>query len=632
MAKEDRALRPDERIAGTNYVVIQYESGGGHGSLYRVRHYELVKRIYALKLLHADLCSNTDLAVRMRREAQILSGMSHPNIVNVYDAGTTQEIDPDTHQTLVRPFFTMDWLKGRSLATILAGVHGMGIGLHDALEIGIEVSDALDYAHTRHGVIHRDIKPDNVFLQAAAERHGKTVTRLLDFGVAAVLGAEKITRRPTVLGTPRYASPEQLRGEPPTPQTDLYGLGLLLHEMLVGYGPFDDAYGLSAMMRAHLHTPAAPLPSRDFPDAIVHLVASCLEKKPGDRPPSASEVGRRLREIKFKAEERRTKNLAALSKTDPTPVASAIIAAGREPTDPGSPTGAAPLDAFDITAVEEAPAQHPIGSIASSSFLVDVSTQVDALPFGAQAQASNHKTATDSVASLIDRLAITRTIPPDTPRRHHGTGTGTEAIALPSNHPTLPPPPFIGGAPVFQMGDRYVMDPDSITPPVPPPPRLGPPRAMTTTGAANVSMSARGRSDSSARSLRSLLRLQVPRHYAALIGAVGLLGMIVILLLGSARLRALRWHDPPPTSLSSTAHAPPPASTQASLPVPTQLPPVIPTAVATGPVVQPTATAQAHPVVPTVATSERTSATPHGARPRPKPPARQDVGEFRTTF
>ena len=292
MAKEDRALRPDERIAGTNYVVIQYESGGGHGSLYRVRHYELVKRIYALKLLHADLCSNTDLAVRMRREAQILSGMSHPNIVNVYDAGTTQEIDPDTHQTLVRPFFTMDWLKGRSLATILAGVHGMGIGLHDALEIGIEVSDALDYAHTRHGVIHRDIKPDNVFLQAAAERHGKTVTRLLDFGVAAVLGAEKITRRPTVLGTPRYASPEQLRGEPPTPQTDLYGLGLLLHEMLVGYGPFDDAYGLSAMMRAHLHTPAAPLPSRDFPERH-RAPRGVLPGEEARRPPAERQRGRK---------------------------------------------------------------------------------------------------------------------------------------------------------------------------------------------------------------------------------------------------------------------------------------------------------------------------------------------------
>ena len=298
MAEEDREFQQGERIAGTNYVVIQRETAGGHGSLYRVRHFKLTSRIFALKFLHADLRTNSDLALRMEQEAQILASMNHPHIVPIYDAGTTSEVDPDTRQSIARPFLTMEWLKGRSLARILADVHGVGIGLKDTLEIGIEVADALDYAHTHHGVIHRDIKPDNVFLQAAPSAHGKTVTRLLDFGVAAVLGIDKadnITQKPAFLGTPRHAAPEQLRGETPTPQTDLYALGLMLYEMLVGYGPYDELVGHSRghnafanMARAHLLGQPAPLPERDFPQAIVELVMGCLAKLPAGGPAARS--------------------------------------------------------------------------------------------------------------------------------------------------------------------------------------------------------------------------------------------------------------------------------------------------------------------------------------------------------
>jgi serine/threonine protein kinase len=687
MAKEDRALRSGERIAGTNYVVIQYESGGGHGALYRVRHYELTKRIFALKLLHADLRSNTDLAVRMKREGRILAAMNHPNIVPVYDAGTTQEVDPDTHQSLARPFLAMEWLKGRSLATILAGVHGIGIGLHDALEISIEVGDALDYAHTKHGVIHRDIKPDNVFLQAAASADGKTITRLLDFGVAAVLGAEKITQRPTILGTPRYASPEQLRGEPPTPQTDLYGFGLLLYEMLVGYGPFDDHHGLAAMMRAHLKLPAAPLPSRDFPDAIVQLVAACLEKRPESRPRSGNEVVGRLREIKEKAKERRAQNLAALSKTDPMAVASAIIPASLEATDPGAPTGvdnSLPPDNTSPGIPLALQADELPKTVSRHLGVVD--TQVEAVPFGAQAQASiAHrnpqlliKTSTPSVASLIDRLAITQTSPPMPARVRNGGST--EALPLPA------PPPFIDGARVYAMGDRYVLDPDSITPspsgpvPTPPrpvadplritppqhmtpapsritpvgkvpilPPRLGAASVLTTTNGAAMSVTSSGLPRAPSRSLLSLMRLRVPVRYAGIVGGAGAFGLLVIVLIGALRIRSA--HQPPrasastgaatttalptpsvPVAMPSVQPAPPPAP-QASVAAPASAAPPSPSATSfvDAPAAS-TATAAAPPDAGTARATPTRQPTAPPHRAAPKPSATDDMSEFITKF
>jgi len=658
MAREDRALRSGERIAGTNYVVIQYESGGGHGSLYRVRHHELEKRIYALKLLHANLRANTDLAVRMKREAQILSAMCHPNIVQVHDAGTTQEVDPDTQQTLARPFLAMDWLKGRSLASILAGVHGMGIGLHDSLEIGIEVADALDYAHTKHGVIHRDIKPDNVFLQAAGSVHGKTITRLLDFGVAAVLGAEKITQRPTILGTPRYASPEQLRGETPTPQTDLYGMGLLLYEMLVGFGPFDDYHGLKEMMRAHLTQTAAPLPSRDFPDPIVRLVAACLEKKAENRPRGAGEVSRYLREIKFRAEERRAKNLAALSKTDPMPVAAAIIPAGLEATDPGGATGVDFAAAPDSTAPGASPVfRSPELPQTVSRHLGVIETQVEDLPFGAQmASVVTRKNpellvetaASPSAASLIDRLAVTQTSPPFTPRQR------TESMSLPQ----APPPPFIGGVPVYQMGDRYVMDPERaapppaaghpvtpayasphaerITPPAMAPPRLVPASVITTTtNGGAMSLSAHDLPQLPRRSFRSALRLPVPAHYAVIVGGVGFLGVLLIVLLSTLRVQALGRHpaSAPPTGAPVVT---PPAISAATLPTPAAAAAPVVTAPTASPAASLTAAPTPPSQAPTVATARpatqpaRAPSLP--ARTPPKPAYGAETGEFRTSF
>ena len=673
MAKEDREFQQGERIAGTNYVVIQRETAGGHGSLYRVRHFKLTSRIFALKILHADLRTNSDLALRMEQEAQILASMNHPHIVPIYDAGTTSEVDPDTKQSIARPFLTMEWLKGRSLARILADVHGVGIGLKDTLEIGIEVADALDYAHTHHGVIHRDIKPDNVFLQAAPSAHGKTVTRLLDFGVAAVLGidkADKITQKPAFLGTPRHAAPEQLRGETPTPQTDLYALGLMLYEMLVGYGPYDELVGHSRghnafanMARAHLLGQPAPLPERDFPQAIVELVMACLAKLPTSRPRSALDVSNRLREIKYKAEERRAQTLADLSKTDPTPVLTAIMLAGGEATDPGPPPGLSghATPNLDVTSPGGPQALHGIdvsGDTPLASSLDDLgslahpihTTEVDAAPLGAQPPTTTARhnpqlgidTAIPSAQSLVDRLAVTKTTPP-LAFVSAGGPHGTQSMPI-----LPPPPPFIDGAPVRAMGDRYVVDltcPPCITPPPP----IDDAAVATTTArnAVSIDMPVSRRTSP----LRSLLRLRVPLRYVSIVGAVGITGLLLIVTVGSVRMRLGQQTPPSPSAVDSSIviTAPPPpllvpivhtAEPTATVTQAPPSPPSIPSAGSTPPALTIAASAPPPLHAPSPAPSLAPSPVPlrpppqaPPAHPKPRSSAPQDdLSEFKPKF
>jgi serine/threonine protein kinase len=633
MAREDRKCQPGERIAGTNYVVIDQPSSGGHGSLYRVRHYKLTQRISALKLLHADLRSNADLAQRMEREALIVSAMSHPNIVSVFDAGTTAEVDPDTGESCPRPFLAMEWLKGRSLAQVLTGVHGVGLGLHDALEIAIEVADALDYAHTRHGVVHRDIKPDNIFLQAASSMRGKTVTKLLDFGVASFLGAEKkITMRPLFLGTVRYASPEQIRGEAPTPQTDLYAFGLVLYEMLVGFGPFDDERKVTfqSIARAHLAKDPAPLPARDFPESVAHLVMQCLQKKASDRPVDASRIATQLREIKYKAEVERAKSLADLSRTDPSHLANVLLVAGGEATDPGEgPAGSPPAarPPRDDTARDSPASRHDLGRATTDAAALPMVTSVEPHVGGRTTNRQGVDTAVPSAQSLIDRLGDTRTSPPMSPA---ATRTDTD--------PVLAPIAPIDGLPVRVVGDRYVLDSSP-----PPPPAL---RTPTETILPPTFASATTTTSASALSLHAMLVRPVPSRYVGAVIALGVLGVMAITAAGvlhtnrrapthasaaSPTVSIVGQRTTAPSSVSPPVATPlPPAPVEISRPI-APVAPIMSTSALASDVrspatpATPTPTIAAAPAVPT-----RPPRPVASSRPRQTPTADDD--EFKTTF
>jgi serine/threonine protein kinase len=324
---KDRDYADGERIPGTEYIVTRLVARGGHGALYLVRHHYLEKKMLMLKTLRA-IEPNRELVERLKREAQVLAGMEHPHIVSVVSGGLTDEPSP-------RPYFVMERLKGRSLANVLPAAK-RGVGIDATLKIGRELAEALDYVHTDHGIVHRDIKPDNIFIQLTLNGSN---TKLLDFGVMHMLQLDKRhTKERLFLGTFRYAAPEQLFGDPPVPQTDLYALGLVLYELLTGRHPFEDCANAQELGKAQISRAPPPFPADvNCPAALEILVFSMLEKKIADRPKSAEVVRYELDQITQRHMFGDEAFVAAdLNQTDPTPLQNILTMTRGEATDPGA--------------------------------------------------------------------------------------------------------------------------------------------------------------------------------------------------------------------------------------------------------------------------------------------------------
>jgi serine/threonine-protein kinase len=307
---------PGNEVPGTRCTVEYLLGEGGYGSVFRCRHVVL-KRKVVLKLLLASHRGRGDLVDRMMAEAQALAQLDHPNIALIHDAGMTAEEAP-------RPFLTLQYYPGETLAQALHAMpHGRGIGLLPALELGIELCDALRAAHD-HGIVHRDVKPGNIYLARTPD--GRTVTKVIDFGIAHFKEASTRMTGKIYLGTPRYSAPEQIQGQAPTARTDLYAVGLVLYDCLCGRGPFDPEDGhldSADLLRAHLQQEPAPLSAfwRGVPPDLEAVVNALVAKKPEDRPPNASLVGIRLRDIKHRILAENTAGPGGIDwhKTVPTP-------------------------------------------------------------------------------------------------------------------------------------------------------------------------------------------------------------------------------------------------------------------------------------------------------------------------
>jgi serine/threonine protein kinase len=276
--------QPNRVIPGTVYQVIRLLGQGGMGTVYEVEDTTVGKR-YVLKTLHAQLRDRKELAARINKEARVLARLSHTNIVEVVTAGITGD-------DLRLPFFVMQKLNGHTLRAVLLAKGRLPF--QTALSIAIDLLDALDHAHGI-GVIHRDVKPENIFLhRTPTERHE---TKLLDFGVMRMLSGDQPQTGARFVGTLRYAPPEQLRGGPITPRTDLYATGLVLYEMISGSGPFDEETTDRGIASAHLEREPPPLSSRaPVPVEIERLVMSALAKDPEARPRDAFTFAAKLRE------------------------------------------------------------------------------------------------------------------------------------------------------------------------------------------------------------------------------------------------------------------------------------------------------------------------------------------------
>lgn len=255
------------------YQLVKKIGRGGMSVVYEGRHPHLDRPV-AVKMLSHALVHRRNFGTRFRNEARIIAGLDHPNIVSVFD----------TEEAYATFFIVMEKLEGRDLARILEREGPMDP--RQVRSILEQVSEALKYAHSK-GVVHRDVKPSNVSIDA--DGHAK----LMDFGLAKVNRLEEQLREDAdiVLGTPYYMSPEQARGDALDLRTDIYNLGVLAFELLTGERPYTGR-SKSEVQRKHVQAPI-PLPrdlNRSVPADLNAFVRKCLQKHPADRFQSCDEV------------------------------------------------------------------------------------------------------------------------------------------------------------------------------------------------------------------------------------------------------------------------------------------------------------------------------------------------------
>jgi serine/threonine protein kinase len=419
MLQKARDYEPGELVPGTVYQVVRRIGSGGMGTVYDVEDTTIGKR-YVLKTLHPQLGTREDLARRMQNEARTLARLNHPNIVDVITAGVTAD-EPR------RPYFVMERLNGQSLRLVLE--KKWQLELAHAYHIAIDLLDVLDHAHDK-GVIHRDVKPDNIFLHRTAA--GLTVTKLLDFGIMSLLDSASRDTAGRFLGTLRYAAPEQLRGDRPTPKVDVYAAGLVLYEMIAGRGPFDDEGDPHRIASAHLHKIPPPL-SRyvPVPKELDALLIAVLAKDPDARPRDAFALAASLRNLKralgaTQSGESTESRPTAVAAAESNPLRPAPLVSVRHPS-PDGPYVIAPAPESTAAAIPR-------------------TTMSGMTPPTTPAVAAGQGTgsARSSVQVVVDRAAPTGSLSPDTPRlARQGTQSFAPtfpAISYPALAEPTPPP------------------------------------------------------------------------------------------------------------------------------------------------------------------------------------------------
>jgi serine/threonine protein kinase len=257
-------------LAG-RYKVESTLGSGGMAVVYRAED-DILGRTVALKTLHQDYAEMPSFRRRFRQEARAMASLDHQNIVKVYDISQDGEV----------PFIVVECVAGRDVGDLLANRRGGRLNEQFVRRIAAQLLLALSYAH-RRGIIHRDIKPSNILLTQEG------TVKVADFGIARIVEEEDATGVPgEIVGSARYMSPEQLRGEEATPRSDLYSVGVLLYHCLTGRPPFSG--DVKSLARQHIHkdpTPPRKLNRRISP-AMEAVILKTLQKDPRDRYFSAN--------------------------------------------------------------------------------------------------------------------------------------------------------------------------------------------------------------------------------------------------------------------------------------------------------------------------------------------------------
>ncbi len=270
----------NELILNGRYQLIERVGSGGMAQVYKAQD-KALGRIVAIKMLHESMTSDEGFLQRFQREAHAAANLTHPNIVTVHDIG----------QDGNRYYIVMEYVEGRTLKQMIRQYNGNGraMPISRALDLVIQICAGIGYAH-RAEIVHCDVKPHNV-LVTRDDR-----VKVADFGIARAISEATMNQQASqVWGTPQYFAPEQAAGEPATPASDVYAIGIILFELLTGQLPFA-ADTPTAMALKHMQEPPPPISEINpaVPQQLEKIIQKVLSKEPSGRYRTAGQLGRIL--------------------------------------------------------------------------------------------------------------------------------------------------------------------------------------------------------------------------------------------------------------------------------------------------------------------------------------------------
>lgn len=342
-------------LLNNRYQIEGRIGSGGMAEVYRARDL-MLERIVAIKLLREDFSQDPAFRERFRQEAKAAANLSHPNIVTIHDFGFDDK----------QIFIVMEYIPGTDLKTILQSRGSLGVD--ETLPLIIQACAGVGYAH-RAGLIHCDVKPHNMIVTPDQR------LKVTDFGIARALASihpQEVNH--VVWGSPQYFSPEQAAGLAPTPASDVYGLGVVLYEMLTGRLPFiaNSAAGLSHLHRTEMPTPPTQL-NPLIPPVLEQACLKVLSKEPSSRYRTADQFGRVLislsRSIKASSYQASTTLKSSKDETSRSPAQGLPV---RLQTQPHPPTYTRPVDQGSYSNIPSKPITHSEDQLAGSQNALDI--------------------------------------------------------------------------------------------------------------------------------------------------------------------------------------------------------------------------------------------------------------------
>ncbi|MCX0387762.1 Stk1 family PASTA domain-containing Ser/Thr kinase [Clostridium perfringens] len=267
------------KILGNRYELLQCVGEGGMSFVYKARCRKL-NRFVAVKILKDEFKNNEEIVRRFKKEATAIANLSNPNVVNVLDVGTQDDIN----------YIVMEYVEGKTLKDIIKEKGALPYEV--AISIGIKVAKALECAH-KSGIIHRDVKPQNILVTEEG------IVKVTDFGIAKSMDSSTIAHTNSVMGSAHYFSPEQAKGTYTDYRTDLYSLGIVLYEMVTGVVPFNGDSPVTVAVK-HIQEKAIPPKNinQNIPNSLNDLIMKAMEKDPVNRYQTAKEIIGDLEKIK----------------------------------------------------------------------------------------------------------------------------------------------------------------------------------------------------------------------------------------------------------------------------------------------------------------------------------------------